>query len=584
MKERLRRMWAGVNPTLVVVIMSAALVVVIVSGCSSGLQQASRDPQHMPMKQLPAMAHPPDTPLLKQDGYPSIAPKPIPAGEAGLEIIYPKLAPDQLVVPWGPEDSVFVLGNVTDVSGELTVCGETVPIHPGGGWLAWVGYDHIEIVDQPGLYAEGRYGIVPIVYRAPSQELDMEIVEVRKVLRFRLSDPAEPDAPILFTPMNAVITTQPTEYRDGVIRSSWPGAYDLFPAPGTTLRTDGYKPDSRDRSHRMYRIPLGDGMVGWIKDEFCIVDTISAMPDPPVIHVVHSEVEGRATTIRVPVGDYRMPFRVERTADGLLDLTLYGAKGWTDILHQPVGSEVVSEVRWRQLDPATYRLRAFIDPAYLWGWDVSFEGNSLLWTIIEPPDLDLPAGQPLQGLRIVVDPGHGGWSTGAVGPTGLSEKEVLPQLARVVGATLEEAGATVIYTRTEDVGITVGERVRFAQREAADLVMSLHYNAVGQGTNPNNHHGVSLHYNHRHSLPYAEALYESIREFVGWEGNGIRFQDLAIPRLTFCPSVLIECGFMMHPWEEQLTIDPAFQQATAAGIRAGVIRYVNWLHEQMGTR
>ncbi len=557
---------------LIVILLSALMLY----GCAGPRIPLAAD-QRLPLSEMPDQAQKPATPLLEQEGYPVYTPKPLPRTEAGFTIIYPKLGLKDSLVAYGPEDSVFVLGNVTDINGTLIICGDTIPIHPGGGWLAWVGYDQVKVVDSPGVWAEGRYGVVPIRYVAPSQELDGEMLDLKRTVYFRLADDVEAEEaaeqqPVI--PFSGVISTHPTEWRDGVIRCTWPGAYDLFPVPGTLLYTDGYLPDFRDSSHRMYRVPLGDGDVGWIRDEFCEIDSGATLPEPPVIKVVRCDYEGRTTRIQVPVGCYRMPFRVERTADGMLALTLYGAKGWTDVLHQPVGSRVVDEVRWRQLDPATYQLRAFIHPEYLWGWDVTFEANYLVWTITEPPAFEMTKDQPLAGMTIVVDPGHGGYSTGAVGPTGISEKETLPVLANVIKEVLKNAGASVFLTKDDDRAMGLRERVQFAKDHQADLVLSVHYNAVGQGTNPMRHHGVSLHYNHRHSLEYAESLYRAICDYVGWEGNGIRFQDLAIPRLTSCPSVLIECGFMMHPEEEQLTVDPAFMQATAEGIRAGIIRFL----------
>jgi len=76
------------------------------------------------------------------------------------------------------------------------------------------------------------------------------------------------------------------------------------------------------------------------------------------------------------------------------------------------------------------------------------------------------------------------------------------------------------------------------------------------------------------STPLAESLYREITRTVGREGDGLRYQDLAIPRLTFCPAVLIESGFLLHPEEEALAKSGAFRKKFARGVRTGLEDYL----------
>src|SRR5262249_54181987 len=93
----------------------------------------------------------------------------------------------------------------------------------------------------------------------------------------------------------------------------------------------------------------------------------------------------------------------------------------------------------------------------------------------------------LQGKRIALDPGHGGFFKGALGVHGLTEAEVNLAVARRVAERLTNAGATVLLTRESDRDFLVpadsslrfdlAERMRIANAFAPDLFVSIHHNA-----------------------------------------------------------------------------------------------------------
>ncbi len=83
----------------------------------------------------------------------------------------------------------------------------------------------------------------------------------------------------------------------------------------------------------------------------------------------------------------------------------------------------------------------------------------------------------LKSLKVVIDPGHGGKESGAVGPTGLLEKEVNLEVAFILKRLFEDAGSTVVLTRDGDYSVGLVERVRIAKETGADLFLSLHHNS-----------------------------------------------------------------------------------------------------------
>lgn len=80
--------------------------------------------------------------------------------------------------------------------------------------------------------------------------------------------------------------------------------------------------------------------------------------------------------------------------------------------------------------------------------------------------------------RIVLDPGHGGTDPGAIGRTGITEKQLTLQIARAVAARLRAAGYEVLLTRDEDTTVSLQERTDYANRVDADLFLSIHVNAA----------------------------------------------------------------------------------------------------------
>lgn len=97
----------------------------------------------------------------------------------------------------------------------------------------------------------------------------------------------------------------------------------------------------------------------------------------------------------------------------------------------------------------------------------------------EAPKIELPAKHAGNSLRrVVVDAGHGGKDPGAVGPSGIYEKDVTLALALAVGKRLkEELGCEVVYTRKTDVFIPLEDRTALANKVGADLFLSIHANA-----------------------------------------------------------------------------------------------------------
>lgn len=179
---------------------------------------------------------------------------------------------------------------------------------------------------------------------------------------------------------------------------------------------------------------------------------------------------------------------------------------------------------------------------------------------------------------IVLDPGHGGKDPGAISPNGTKEKDVNLILGLKTQALLESLGYEVIMTRTNDTFIDLYERANIANRNNADMFISIHHNA----TINNAINGLEILYCPRgqgtakveDQYPLAEALSESIIELIGGNNRGI-FQKpaLIVTREANMPAALVEVGYLSNSADEARILNDGFQNKVVEGIVLGIQNY-----------
>lgn len=183
----------------------------------------------------------------------------------------------------------------------------------------------------------------------------------------------------------------------------------------------------------------------------------------------------------------------------------------------------------------------------------------------------------LGGRTVVVDPGHGGRDPGAIGYSGTYEKDVTLSIGLLVAGLLEQAGATVVLTRHEDVFVELANRSALANAVGADAFVSIHADAIGFGRIAS---GTSTFYYPENGSPdtsinrrYAQSLQSEMLSRLGLDDRGVQQRAFHVVRNTAMPSALVEVGFIDNPEEERLLLDPDFQAKAAAGIVHGILRF-----------
>jgi N-acetylmuramoyl-L-alanine amidase len=201
------------------------------------------------------------------------------------------------------------------------------------------------------------------------------------------------------------------------------------------------------------------------------------------------------------------------------------------------------------------------------------------------------AGTPLFGAHVVLDAGHGGNEPGAVGPSGLTEKEVNLAIAQETKRLLEARGATVVLTRSADYRIALVTRAKIATRLAPTVFLSIHHNAEPDA--PHDGPGGETYYQiaSPDSKRLAGLVYEeligSFRRFdIAWVGEldaGAKYRRRSdggdyygiLSRTAGVPAVLSEAAFISSAPEERLLATPDFRLAEAEAFTKAIVRYVS---------
>jgi N-acetylmuramoyl-L-alanine amidase len=334
------------------------------------------------------------------------------------------------------------------------------------------------------------------------------------------------------------------------------GTYQWFFPTGTTAAVSG-------SLNGEVRLALSRGAAAWVN----AVDVHELPPGTPppggVVGSVRLRPESGWVTLRVPL-PARLPYRVEE-GDHTLTLRIYGGASDVNWMQYGGTDPLVTRMSYRQesADELTITLEL---SQRVWGYRSRFDGRDLLLDVRRPPPID--RRHPLRGRTIVLDPGHP--PLGATGPTRLSEPVAVLAVAEKARQLLERAGAKVLLTRSDAAPVDLFPRTRFAERQGADVLVSIHANALPDGVNPIVNSGTSVYYFQPRSADLARALDRALVRRLGVRDLGMGRGDYALVRPTWMPAALTEGLFIMLPEQERLLRSETGQWAYARAVAEGI--------------
>ncbi|WP_082306988.1 N-acetylmuramoyl-L-alanine amidase [Bacillus sp. FJAT-27245] len=181
----------------------------------------------------------------------------------------------------------------------------------------------------------------------------------------------------------------------------------------------------------------------------------------------------------------------------------------------------------------------------------------------------------LFGKKILIDPGHGGKDPGAIGPTGLREKDVVLSTGLLLKKELESQGAIVFMTRSTDVFLELSQRTAIANASDYDAFISLHANANTSQTprGTETYYNTTVNFNGVKSAKMADSIQKNLVSTIGTPSRGVKEQEFYVNRMNELPSILIELAFISNKTEETLMRSDTFRRNSAIGIRKGLEEY-----------
>lgn len=223
---------------------------------------------------------------------------------------------------------------------------------------------------------------------------------------------------------------------------------------------------------------------------------------------------------------------------------------------------------------------------------------------------------------VVIDPGHGGSQPGAIGPSGLKEKDVVLDIGLKVTKMLQNEGFTVYMTREKDIDVPLESRPLVALQKKADVFVSIHINSALQKGSPTARGVESYVLNSRYigasakdvadrenkasqyhdyednilnqiiadleesasigfSLDLADIVQRKLVQNTGLESRGVKQAPFIVLKGVNMAAVLVEVGFISNPNEEKLLNTSEFREKIAQALSQSIKEYVKNMPENI---
>ena len=194
---------------------------------------------------------------------------------------------------------------------------------------------------------------------------------------------------------------------------------------------------------------------------------------------------------------------------------------------------------------------------------------------------------PVSNHVIVVDAGHGKPDEGAESNQGTTEAETNLKIALKLQNLLEQSGATVVLTRSDENAIYSAEeetlrekkvsdirnRVKIGNESSADIFVSIHLNKIPE----QQYWGWQCFYKEGNeaSIRLANQIQNNLNDAIQKENKRVpmKLDSVYIMKHVEIPTTIVECGFLSNPEEEKLLLEDSYQEKLAWGIYHGIMEY-----------
>ncbi len=255
----------------------------------------------------------------------------------------------------------------------------------------------------------------------------------------------------------------------------------------------------------------------------------------PIEYVLETR-NPRHPVVRLVGAETRMPTGTIGVYDGLLALITVSTREDGVILGLQLGHGTGMQVRSEPGIPA--RLRLLLDRS--------------------------PLRRIMTGRRVLVDPGHGGDDIGGRGPIDLLEKNMTWAVARYLVDQLEDLGCAASLTRTGDAALDWSQRLRRAEQEKADVMVSLHTAWFPDPAAA----GIAAGWLNRQGQPLALRMHAALRQKLPLPDRGVGPGQ--IPAHLAVPAAIVEFATISNPVEEGWLRSSTFLKRAAIALASGI--------------
>jgi len=313
----------------------------------------------------------------------------------------------------------------------------------------------------------------------------------------------------------------------------------------------------------------------WINSKETKIISGAVAPQTVIRSVGYRQL-AEATEMRFPL-ETAVPVSVEQGNNSFI-LTLYNTTAQTDTIRLD-DDPLISRLDWQQVSPTQVKYTFNLKKLQQWGYKLRYDNTTLVLTLRHPPQLKNSKRLPLSGIKIVLDPGHGGKESGASGPTGYLEKDVNLIISQLLRDELVKRGAKVVMTREDDRDVSLGERQTIINKQEPAIALSIHHNSLPDNGDAEKTKGFGTFWYHPQSHSLAVFLQNYVVKNLRKPSYGVFWNNLALTRPSAAPAVLLELGFMSSPDEFEEIVNPQAQKKMANILADGITKWFKTVKE-----
>ena len=239
------------------------------------------------------------------------------------------------------------------------------------------------------------------------------------------------------------------------------------------------------------------------------------------------------------------------------------------------GLKYVDLVTWHQVTPETYQIIIHLKDSKIWGYTCQPDGDRLYFRIKHPPVIR--EDSLFKGIILAVEAGHGGDNTGAIGLSGLLEKNLNLAVAKKLVKIASAARMEVLQVREADSYMDLSSKRTLVENSNAHLLVSIHANASGGQDGYLGVSGVSTYYNNPFWAEFAEIVNKKLLELDLKEFGTVGSFNYRVIRMSSRPAILVEQAFLSNAEDEEKLASEIFQEEMAQKIFEGIAEFIQYM-------